>query len=100
MRSLNTEEVTSRVHDVFGTNTRVLSFNNLRKRVNNGSVRHSNEYLTSKQLIYVLRTSDAFTYVDPHDVGCSKWYDEKSFNKRDLKKEAFIRNRINLWRMV
>ena len=100
MRSLNTEEVTSRVQDVFETNTRVLSFNNLRRRVNNGSVRHSNDYLTSKQLNYVLRTSDAFTRVDPHDVGCSKWYDEKLFNKRDLKKAEFIRNRINLWRMV
>ena len=100
MRSLNTEEVTSRVRGVFGTNTCVLSFNNLRKRVNNGSVRHSDGYLTSRQLTHVLRNSDTFTRVDSSVVGCSKWYDQKLFNKVVLKKEDSIRNRINLWRMV
>jgi hypothetical protein len=100
MISLNIEDVTSRVQSVFGTNTVVLSFNNLRTRVNNGSVRHSDGYLTSKQLNHVLRSSDVFTRVDPHDVGCNTWYDEKLFNKHVLKKEESIRNRINLWRMV
>lgn len=99
MRNLNTENVEERLRSVYGSNTRVLSFKNMRRRLNSGLNRNSVDYITSKQLNHILLNSNNFTRVSPQKVGCYKWFDEKQFNERNKKNTDRVRNRINLWSM-
>ena len=95
---LNTN-IEERIKNQFASTTKVLSFNTLRKRLNNGKTRNDTEYVTSKQLSTILRNSESFTPVDPIKIGCNKWYDTRLFNKKTIKKSERIKKRINLWKM-
>ena len=97
MRNLNVPELTSQLQTVFGSNTNVLSFKTLIRRLNNGKTRHTNGYLTSRQLSLVLNTSECFTRVNPQTVGSSKWFEKQNENKQ--KKVEKLRKPANLWKM-
>ena len=94
------EEQTTHMKTIFEYNTKVLSFNTLRRRLNSGKTKKDEGFVTSKHLSYMLNSSDTFTHVNPQVVGCSKWYDTRFYNKdKRLKSTDKIRNRVNLWRM-
>lgn len=97
MRNLNVTELTSQLQTVFGSNTNVLSFKTLIHRLNNGKTRHTNCYLTSRQLSLVLNNSECFTRVNPQTVGSSKWFEKQNENKQ--KKVDKLRKSANLWKM-
>lgn len=97
MRNLNITELTSQLQPVFGSNTNVLSFKTLIHRLNNGKTRHTNGYLTSRQLSLVLNDSESFTRVNPQTVGSSKWFEKQNENKQ--KKVDKLRKTANLWKM-
>ena len=83
----------------FASTTKVLSFNTLRSRLNNGKTKNDTEYISSKQLSSILHNSESFTPVDPITIGCNKWYDARLFNKKTIKMSERIKKRINLWKM-
>ena len=93
------ESITERIKNMFASNTKVLSFNTIRKRLNDGKTQDNTDYISSKQVSYTLRNAGAFTPVDPITIGCSKWYDARLFNKKNVKSSNRVRSRINLWRM-
>jgi hypothetical protein len=94
------EELTTHMKTIFESNTKVLSFNTLRKRLNSGKTKRDTGFVTSKHLSYLLNNSDVFTHVNPQTIGCSKWYDTRVYNKGKLiKTTENIRNRVNLWKM-
>ena len=97
MRNLNITELTSQLQTVFGSNTNVLSFKTLIHRLNNGKTRHTNGYLTSRQLSLVLNDNESFTRVNPQTVGSSKWFEKQNENKQ--KKVEKLRKSANLWKM-
>ena len=92
-------DITERIKNMFASNTKVLSFNTIRKRLNDGKTQDNTDYISSKQLSYTLRNAGAFAPVDPITIGCSKWYDARLFNKKNVKSSNRVRSRINLWRM-
>jgi hypothetical protein len=92
-------DITERIKNMFASNTKVLSFNTIRKRLNDGKTQNDNDYISSKQVSYTLRNTEAFAPVDPITIGCSKWYDARLFNKKNVKSSDRVRSRINLWRM-
>ena len=91
--------ITERIQTTFASNTKVLSFNTIRRRLNDGKTKDDTDYISSKQVSYTLRNAGAFTPVDPITIGCSKWYDARLFNKKQVKLSDRVRSRINLWRM-
>ena len=91
--------IAERIQAIFASNTKVLSFNTIRRRLNDGKTKGDTDYISSKQLSNTLRQVDLFTRVDPITIGCSKWYDARLFNKKNTKLSDRIRNRVNLWRM-
>ena len=97
MRNLNVTELTSQLQTVFGSNTNVLSFKTIIHRLNNGKTRHTNGYLTSRQLGRVLNSSECFTRVNPQTTGSSKWFEKQNENKQT--KVEKLRKSANLWKM-
>jgi hypothetical protein len=91
--------ITERIQTTFASNTKVLSFNTIRRRLNDGKTKDDTDYISSKQLSKTLCNTDVFTRVDPITIGCSKWYDARLFNKKKVKSSDRVRKRINLWRM-
>ena len=91
--------IVERIQTIFASNTKVLSFNTIRRRLNDGKTKGDTDYISSKKLSNTLRNADLFTRVDPITIGCSKWYDERFFNKKDTKLSDRTRRRVNLWRM-
>ena len=63
MRNMNTEETIQRIKNTFGSNTNILSFNTLRRRVNKDITEHTPLYITSKQLSYVLSHNECLVHV-------------------------------------
>ena len=99
MKSLNMEEITTQIQTVFESNTKILSFNTLRRRFNNNRNKNKQDRLTSKQLSNVLVNSECFTRANPITIGSHKWYDERHFNNKNLQHSERTRSRINLWKM-
>jgi len=97
MLNLNVTELTTQLQTVFGSNTNVLSFKTLIRRLNDGKTRHTTGYLTSRQLSIVLNESDCFTRVNPQTVGSCKWFEKQDENKQ--KKVERLRKSSNLWTM-
>lgn len=97
MQKHNITELTSQLQTLFGSNTNVLSFKTLIHRLNNGKTRHTNGYVTSKQLSSILYSSECFTRVNPQTVGSSKWFEKQNDSR---KKKDKIRKPISLWKCV
>lgn len=94
------EDLTTHMKNIFESNTKVLSFNTLRRRLNSGKTKYDKGFVTSKHLSYILNNSDEFTHVNPQTIGCSKWYDTRFYNKdKTMKLTDKVRNRVSLWRM-
>ena len=91
--------IEERIQCEFGSTTKVLSFNTLRRRLNDGKTKNESDYISSKKLSIVLRNSDKFSPVDPVTIGCYKWYDARMSNTENVKITERVRNRINLWKM-
>ena len=90
--------ITSQLQTMFGSNTKVLSFKTLRRRLNDGKTPHTTGYLTSRQLSYVLSGSDRFEHAVPQMVGSNKWF-EKQLNDKTKMNKYRLRKQINLWKM-
>ena len=90
---LNTN-IEERIKTQFASTTKVLSFNTLRSRLNNGKTTNDTEYISSKQLSSILHNSESFTPVDPITIGCNKWYDARLFNKKRLKSQKESKNEL------
>jgi hypothetical protein len=123
MRSFSDTElakITSQLQTTFGSNTKVLSFNTVRQRQNDGKAPHTPGYITSRQLMCVFNQSGSFQRAHPQTVGSYKRFEKEADNKKkeqeqdnkkkeqdnkkqrkDIKKakEYRLRTQINLWKM-
>jgi len=101
MRSFSDTEITgitSQLQTMFGSNTKILSFKTLRRRLNNEKTPQTTGYLTSRQLSYVLNQGSSFQRAHPRTVGSNKWF-EKQLNDTNRAKEYKLKKQINIWKM-
>ena len=98
---LDSDEIVARIQIIFGSDKTVLSVNTLRNRLNN-KLRDGprSMILSSKRISNVLSASDKFKRAHPRDVGSNKWFDEKHFAQKNIKKSEKVRRKIDIWRLA
>ena len=94
-----TAETLTQIKDIFGSNTKILSCKTIRKRLN--EITRSETILTSKQVNKLLqKNKELFTRVSPTEVGSSKWFDAKFFDKTNLSKSNRLPRVCSLWKLI